>query len=172
MVSKAIAEFGRPKFLDTVLLGGLTAGVLDGMDAVLFYSLVDGVKPTVLFQFIASGLLGMKSFNGGWRTVALGIALHFVVALGAAAFYYAASFQFPAVLRRPFLYGPAFGLGLYFFMQRVVIPLSAVQPRTTGVPLVELLDQLLSHTLFVGLPIALLARTSSQRAARVGPASS
>jgi hypothetical protein len=109
--------------VDTVVLGGLAAGVLDGMDAVLFYGLVDGVKPTALFQFIASSLLGRESFDGGWRIVALGIALHFVVAFGAAAFYYAASFQFPSILRRPFLCGPLFGLGLYFFMQRVVIPL-------------------------------------------------
>jgi hypothetical protein len=164
MGSRALEKFGRPKFADTVLLGGLTAGALDGMDAVLFYALVDGVKPAVLFQFIASGFLGRKSFHGGWRTTALGIALHFVVAFGAAAFYYAVSYQLPAILRRPLLYGPLFGLGLYFFMQRVVIPLSAVQPRTTGVPLIELFDQLLSHTVFVGLTIALLARRSARRA--------
>lgn len=148
--------------------GGLTAGVLDGMDAVLFYGLVDGVKPSALFHFIASGLLGVQSFYGGWRTVALGIALHFVVAFGAAAFYYAASFQFPAILRRPFLCGPVFGMGLFFFMQRVVIPLSAVRQRTTDMPPIELLDQLLSHTVFVGLTIALLAR----RSARPGQTSS
>jgi hypothetical protein len=59
-------------------------------------------------------------------------------------------------------------MGLFFFMQRVVIPLSAVRQRTTDMPPIELLDQLLSHTVFVGLTIALLAR----RSARPGQTSS
>jgi len=156
------SETGRPKAFETILLGGSIAGLLDGLDAVVFYYLAFSVPPASLFQNIAAGLLGVSSFRGGWRTVVLGIALHFSIAIGAAAVFYAASLVIPALWRNPFICGPAFGIGLYLFMQHVVLPLSAVPPRTVPVSTLELVDQLFSHTIFVGLPIALMARRSAR----------
>ena len=65
----------RPKAFETILLGGLIAGVLDGLDAAIYYDLVSGVAPGRIFQHIASGLLGAKSFNGGLYTIVLGVLL-------------------------------------------------------------------------------------------------
>lgn len=164
MHAAASLAIGRPRALEAILLGGLTAGVLDGLDAVVFYRLWANVPPFRLFQHIASGLLGSKAAGGGWSTMILGVALHFTIATGAAAFYYLVSLKFPALLQRPWLCGPVFGLGLFLFMQHVVLPLSAVYPRRAGgMHGIELADQLFSHMFFVGLAIALLA----QRAARV-----
>lgn len=39
-------------------------------------------------------------------------------------------------------------------MQYGVVPLSAVRVRTAAMPVADLVDQLFSHTCFVGLPIA------------------
>jgi hypothetical protein len=64
--------------------------------------------------------------------------------------------------RKPWISGPAFGIGLFFFMQHVVLPLSAVHKRTAPMSPMEFLDQLLSHAFLVGLPIALMARRSAQ----------
>jgi len=116
----------------------------------------------LLFQSIASGLLGPHSFRGSWPTVALGIALQFFIAIGAATFYYASALLVPALVRQPWICGPAFGIGLFYFMQHVVIPLSAVHKRTAPMSLIELVDQLLSHAFLVGLPIALMARRSAR----------
>ncbi|MFZ1142451.1 MAG: hypothetical protein WB781_05895 [Candidatus Sulfotelmatobacter sp.] len=143
-------------------MGGSIAGVLDGLDAVVFYGFAYAVPPALIFQNIASGLLGPRSFRGGWLTVGLGVALHFSIAIGAAAVYYAASHLIPALFRKPWICGPAFGIGLFFFMQHVVLPLSAVHKRAAPMSLGELLDQLFSHAVFVGLPIALMARRSSR----------
>lgn len=162
-MSAPAIELGPPRALPTILLGGSIAGLLDGLDAVVFYRAAFGVPPARLFQGIAAGLLGRaESFRGGWRTVVLGIALHFTVAIGAAAFFYAASLMIPALYRRPWLCGPAFGIGLYLFMQHVVIPLSAIGKRSHPAPLSDILDQLISHAFFVGLPIALVARRSAR----------
>jgi hypothetical protein len=152
----------RPRAFQTILMGGAIAGLLDGLDAVVFYRLAFAVHPASLFQSIASGLLGPRSYSGGWPTVLLGIALHFTVAIGAAAAFYAASLLIPALFRNPWLFGPAFGIGLYFFMQNVVIPLSALPKRTHPSPLIDVLDQLFSHAFLVGLPIALMARRSAR----------
>ncbi len=161
--SFGVEQAGRARALEAILLGGLTAGILDGLDATIFYRLYANVSPSRLFQHIASGLLGAKALDYGWATVVLGVILHFTVATGAAAFYCLASRKFPALLRHPWLCGPAFGLGLFLFMQHVVVPLSAAFPkRVGGMPLAELADQLVSHLFFVGLTIAWLA----QRAAR------
>ena len=157
-----IGELRRPRALPTILWGGLIAGILDGLDAIIFYRAAFGVPAARLFQGIARGLLGPKSFAGGWHTAGLGVALHFIVAIGAAAFFYAASLLIPALFRNPWICGPAFGVGLYLFMQHVVIPLSAIPKRTHPAPMIDVLDQLFSHAFFVGLPIALMARRSAQ----------
>jgi hypothetical protein len=75
----------RPQAAPTILLGGLMAGILDGLDALIFYRAAFSVPPARLFQGIARGLLGDQALTGGWKTVVLGIALHFTVAIGAAA---------------------------------------------------------------------------------------
>jgi hypothetical protein len=163
MSAETIGAPARPKAFDTILLGGLIAGVLDGLDAVVFYGLAFGVAPDLLFRNIAGGLLGRRTFHGGWHTVLLGVACHFSIAIGAAAVFYGASLVIPALWRKPWIYGPTFGVLVYLFMHYVVIPLSALPKRTVPVTLFEIVDQLFSHTVFVGLPIALMARRSTGR---------
>ena len=163
MRTEALPQIFRPQATQTVLVGGAIAGLLDGLDAVIFYGLAYAVPPAAIFQTIASGLLGSQSFRGGGLTVALGIFLQFFIAIGAAAFYYGVSLSVPALVRKPWIFGPAFGIGLFFFMQRVVLPLSAVHKRTTPMSSIELMDQLISHAFLVGLPIALMARSSARR---------
>lgn len=156
----------RPGFFETVILGGAVVGVLDGLDAVIFYRISDSVPPEKILQGIASGVLGMKSFQFGWVTVVLGTALHFLIAFGAATVYYVACLKLPALLRSPLLFGPAFGLAVYAFMYGVVLPLSAFPLQPSGTSGAGLVDELLAHILLVGLPLALLA----SRSAHIQPA--
>jgi uncharacterized membrane protein YagU involved in acid resistance len=153
---------GRPRAFETIVVGGAIAGVLDGLDAVLYYNWASGVAPSRLFQHIASGLLGAKAFSGGWYTTVLGVALHFTVAIGAAAVFYAACRAIPALAKWPWISGPVFGLGVYVVMHYVVVPMSAVAARKAPMQGLELADQLFSHMFFVGLPIALMARRSAR----------
>lgn len=156
--------FGRPRALPTILVGGGLAALLDGIDAVVFYYLKFGVTPAPLFQSIAGGVLGVRTFRGGSATMFLGILLHCSIAIGAAAVFYLVSLRVAAFLQRPFVYGPLFGLAVYAVMHYVVLPLSAVPPRAVPVPPVELVDLLIAHAMLVGLPIALMARRSASYA--------
>jgi hypothetical protein len=54
-----------------ILWGGLVAGVLDAVDGVVAFG-TKGLNPIQVLQYIASGLLGASSFNGGLGTAALG----------------------------------------------------------------------------------------------------
>jgi hypothetical protein len=151
----------RARAFETIVLGGLTAGTLDIIDAFVVSGL-RGVTPTRVLHYIASGVLGPSASEGGMLAAALGLTLHFVIALGAAATYLAASRTFPVLLRRPIVCGLTFGLAVWAVMRYVVVPLSLVRASAAAPPLLLLMNQLGIHALGVGLPIALLASRSAR----------
>lgn len=156
----------RPRALATILGGGLLAGVLDGLDAIIYYGLMFGVSAQRIFHHIASGLIGAQaSARLGWCGVALGVVLHFSIAIGAAVVYYFAALKLSILVRRPLFSGTIFGLGLYLFMYHVVIPLSAV-PKNPHAPFSwpNFIDEIFAHIVLVGIPIAWMARRSAQMA--------
>lgn len=161
MIADALPSTRKPlKPAQAVLLGTLTVGVLDILDAFLFFGF-QGVPPIRILQSIASGLLGREAYRGGWATAALGTFLHFFIAFAIVTTYYLASRRWPALTRRPLLYGLLYGLLVYAFMSQVVVPLSAASfgpPTLTGV-----VNGLLIHALGIGLPSALFARAAQDR---------
>jgi ribose/xylose/arabinose/galactoside ABC-type transport system permease subunit len=64
-----------------VLAGGLIAGTLDILYAYTFWTMKSQIPAQRIFQDVAAGLLGEASFQGGWSTAALGVALHFLIAI-------------------------------------------------------------------------------------------
>jgi hypothetical protein len=55
----------------------------------------------MVFQYIASGLIGMNSFRGGLASAALGVVLLYVIALLWTAVFYAASRKLAILGRWP-----------------------------------------------------------------------
>src|SRR5882724_12395117 len=127
---KAIS-FARPRALETILYGGLVVGILDLLFAFTFYGLILGVPSLRIFQSVAAGLLGRTAaIEGGVRTFLLGILLHFVVATCIATVYYLASRMLPVLIRHPVVSGLIYGMIAYLGMNYVVVPLSAIGPRS------------------------------------------
>jgi len=142
-----------------ILWGGLIAGALDLTYALTFYG-AQGVKPIRIPQSIASGLLGVNSFKGGFATAALGVALQFIIALGAASFYYAASRKLTVLTRQAVVCGLLYGGAFYFFMHWVVLPLSAAPEFKHST--VSIVSDFIAHMFFVGLSISLAVRRYSR----------
>jgi uncharacterized membrane protein YagU involved in acid resistance len=140
----------------SILTGGLLAGGLDLL-WVCANSAAQGRPPSRILQSIASGVLGSSAYEAGGSAMALGVVLHFTIALGAATTYHLLGRRWPGLHRRYLVAGPLFGVGVYFFMQLVVLPLSHV-PWKTGFSSRGLLLGLAAHVLCVGLPIAWAAR--------------
>jgi hypothetical protein len=142
--------------MQVILTAGLICGVLDGLSALA----VSGVGWLRLFQFIASGILGPKSFQGGTRTAILGIGLHFVIALGAATVYYVASRGLTFMVHQALLSGVLFGIAVQLFMSFIVVPASAIGWR----PFVlrSFLVYTIVHMVVVGPSIALTVRHYSR----------
>jgi hypothetical protein len=150
---------GRPRASQAIVFSGLAVGVLDGLAASINASLI-GTSPVRVWQYVASGLLGPSSFNGGNSTALLGVFLHFCVAFIAATVYYFASLRFPVLIRRAVICGILYGVAVYFFMGRVVVSLSAA--RRFPFSLSGLLTGLFIHIICVGLPIALITSRAAK----------
>lgn len=104
-----------------ILIGGLVAGTFDVGAASLLFSR----DPIFILQVIASGLLGPDSYKGGLQSAAIGLLAQWFISFGAAAVYVYAAKLFPVLLRLWVPGGLVFGVGTYFVMNAIVVPLSA-----------------------------------------------
>lgn len=139
-----------------ILTGWLTVGTVDIMDAVLM-TLWRGGSPARMLQGIASGLLGPASFEGGPATSVLGLGLHYFIAFAVVTTYLIASQRYELLTRKWVPCGIAYGLGVWVFMNFVVIPLSMIH-RFPKFTLVGTTNGLLIHAFGVGLLTAWFAR--------------
>jgi len=135
-----------------IVVGGLVAGNVDIGAA----SLINGVNPIVILRAIASGLLGNASFDGGTPAAALGYALQCGMSVLIATVFVTAARVLPGLRFRWIAAGVSFGIVVYFVMEYVVVPLSAIghAPRFH---VVSFLENLLAMIVF-GLIIAYFAR--------------
>jgi hypothetical protein len=148
-------EAVRRSALPALVKGGLVAGSLDIAYAIIF-SAFHGFGPIRILQSVAAGLLGKSSFQGGLPTAALGLAIHYFIAFTIVIVYWLASRPLPILTAHPIVCGAIYGLGVYFFMNYVVIPLSAAnRPRFS---LLLFVCNLLVHAFLIGVPAALFAR--------------
>jgi hypothetical protein len=149
----------KPSAFDTIVLGGLLAGTLDAVDGVIAFGFT-GMNPIQVLQYIASGLLGIASFQGGLKTAALGAVLHYFIAFAVAAIYYGASLKLPTLHIHPVKWGLTYGVAVYLVMNYFVLPLSAVpkSPFSSGL----FLNGVIGHAIFVGFPIAWFAYRSAK----------
>ena len=145
----------RANALKTIFCGGLTAGALDCAAASLS-GVFNGTSPAIVWQYVASGLLGKNSYSYGLKSVAIGLLIHFFIAFSVTIIYYAASRQFPILVHRAILFGTFYGVAVYLIMAYVVTPLSAAAKIPFSISSTVIC--LLVHIFCVGLPIALITR--------------
>jgi len=141
--------------MQAIFWGGLVAGILDAVDGVIAFG-TQGLNPIQVLQYIASGALGKSAFQGGLVTAGLGSAFHFSIAWVAAAVFVLTSRRLQVLKKHAVAAGLLYGAGVYFFMNYLVLPLSAV--AAGRFQLGSFLNGVIGHALFVGLPISLFAR--------------
>lgn len=156
--------FGRPRAFETIVFGGLAIGILDFLDASIFFPLYYGITFLDVWHGPASGFIGREASRaGGLNTALLGIFAHFLVAFGIATVYFLLSRFIPFLIKHPVICGSVYGVAAHFVMQYVVIPLSAIGTVPNWPPIGSLLNSLIGHALLVGLPVALIAAWSAKR---------
>lgn len=145
--------------LSLVFGAGLLVGTLDIAYACVFWAIRRDVPAQRIFQSVAAGVLGDATFDGGWATASLGLALHFFIASTMALVYYLVAKRWSLLRRQAVPCGIFYGLLLWLAMNYVVVPLS----RAGGSPPTNSLWTWLSivvHMFLIGLPIALFSRSA------------
>lgn len=133
----------------------LAVGLLDATDGVVFRG-VQGQNPIQVLQYIASSLLGAGAYSEGLSSAGLGLVLHFAVSAMVATIYILSSRRIEVLRMRWVTLGLLFGIAVWTVMNLVVLPLSAA--AHDSITTTALLNGVIGHALFVGLPISYSAR--------------
>lgn len=109
----------------SILIAGLLAGTMDITAAIIQTLLANG-SILRLFQYIASGVAGKPSFDGGFATAIMGLFLHYFIAMMWTWLYFSCFPKVSLFQKNWILSGFVFGVIVWVGMNRVVLPLSRV----------------------------------------------
>jgi hypothetical protein len=153
----------RARVPKSIFLAGTIVAVLDILYAIFLYAVILKVStPGRVFQSIAAGLLGKAAFQGGAATVALGGALHFLIACIWTVIYFILVRRSPSLrglVREKsgaIMVGLLYGASVHVIMNLVVIPLSQIH-RMPDYDWDFWLN-IVQQAVMVGLPIVLIVR--------------
>jgi hypothetical protein len=141
---------------------GLFAGTLDITENLIFNAF-RAITPTMVFQYIASGLIGMAAFSGGLASTILGVLIHYAIALAWTGLFYVASRKVAMLIRRPILSGLIYGAIIYLIMNFLVLPLSGVPHPKSTITLANRINGVLALLFCIGLPVSLLISRKPRR---------
>jgi len=155
-----------------IIIATLIAGTLDIISAFVFAGMA-GMTPFGVLQFVASGPFGDLPRPGiGWALI--GLLVHFAIMAVIATTYMLAAERRRALIQKPIRFGVAYGFGIWLVMYWIVRPLrwpalwlpAAYTDRSVGQIAWSVGNQLFSHCILVGIPIALVAARHYERRLR------
>jgi hypothetical protein len=140
----------------TILITAFIAGTLDISAAFIQSYIMNGVMPSTVLMYIASGIFGEQAFSGGTGIMALGLLVHYLIALSCTAcffwFYPRVSFLRKSIVLNSII----IALVAWVVTTRIIIPLSRIQ--TGSFNLSRAFIAVLILIVCIGLPIAYNAR--------------
>jgi len=161
------------KNLKPIVYAALLVGALDITAACINAGVAYGFGPVRVLKGVAGGLLGRSALEGGFATAALGLAMHFTMALTVAAIFYALSrrFSLPKNLSAVVTVGLLYGAAVFAVNNFATAPfMSWVRSLYLHTPILFKppmgWSQLFIHLFCVGLPIALVIHIYAPAAVR------
>lgn len=141
----------------TVFWIGLVAGTLDISENIIFNAFRH-ITPYQIFQYIASGLIGGESFIIGWVSVALGVVIHYAIAMTWTVIFYLLSRKLLILTRQAAICGIVYGGAVYVIMNFVVLPMTRVPHARAAVTVASRISGVLALLFCIGLAVALLVK--------------
>lgn len=141
----------------TILWIGLVAGTLDITENLVF-NWFRGITPWRVFQYIASGAIGMQAFKIGWVSVGLGVIIHYAIAVSWTAVFFVVASRIVTAVRHPIVSGLIYGLIVYLIMNFVVVPHIGVPHPPATITFASRINAVLALLFCIGLPVSLLVR--------------
>jgi hypothetical protein len=155
----ATAETRPSGIFPAIFWGGFVAGTIDIGAA----AIITQLSPIFIMKIVAGGLLGRSAFDGGASVAALGMVLQWVMSIVIAAIFVIAARSLPGLLRRWIVSGLAYGVVVYFVMNYVVVPLSAIGKGFPAFDLYKFSANMIAMLVF-GLIVAYFAQRFMSRA--------
>jgi hypothetical protein len=139
----------------TILLAGAVAGGID-LASNTIRALSAGTPVLRPWMGVAAALLGKEAIiRGGQGMAFVGLALHFLITIGAATCYCVAATRVAWLTKHSLASGIVFGTLFFIVMNYVILPLS-VMGRPLYVGEKTIAYALVMHILMIGLPISLI----------------
>lgn len=140
----------------TILSSGLIAGTFDIVAAITVYAIIlekaTGIK---ILQSIASGIFKKEAYTGGSLMALCGLALHYLIALSFAWFYFMIYPYLPILRKSVVLSAFLYGIFVWIIMNLIVLPIvfPILPEKHLDFPL---LLSILILIFCIGLPIAII----------------
>jgi hypothetical protein len=162
------------KNLKPILYAAVLVGVLDITAACINLGVAYGFGPLRVLKGVAGGLLGRSAIEGGLATAALGLAMHFTMALTITTIFYALirRLPLPQKLWGVVAVGLLYGAAVFAVNNFATAPfLSWVRSLYLHTPILFRPPmgwwQLIIHLFCVGLPIALVMHRYAPATVRI-----
>ena len=139
-------------------IAGIVAGIT--IEAYLLLTVVypSHMTPVTQLQWIASAAFGQLAYSSTGYAI-VGLLMHFIVSIAWAGGYAYLAQQQPFMNDRWYISGPVYGLVVYIFMDLLLLGVRLFVPP----PPLGILNALVAHCIFFGLPLAYtVKRTSGQ----------
>lgn len=151
----------------TIIWIGLVAGTLDISENIIFNAFRH-ITPYQIFQYIASGLIDGKSFTMGGASVALGVAIHYAIAMTWTIIFYLLSRKLLILTRQAAISGMVYGGVVYIIMNFAVLPVTRVPHARAAMTVASRISGVLALLFCIGLTIALLVKKFAPPATGAG----
>jgi hypothetical protein len=150
----------RNPLLRSILLGGMFIFISQLIHSWIVPSLIQKTPFIVVWQYIASGALGMAAFEGGIATALLGVFFHLIISFVIAGVFILSADRIPLLRRYAIAGSLLYGIGVFIVMNMIVTPLSATPPLPAPT-MPWLIEAIIEQVLVVGLPLGILIRRNA-----------
>ena len=155
----SMSSINRNSLLRSIALGGVMLAIAQLIIGEWFlYSVVDKTPFEIVLQYVTSGAFGMSAFQDGTDAALLGVLLHFLISCVIAGVFILSAGRIP-LLRRYAIAG-VYGVGVYFVMNYVVIPLSAAPPLPDPTTR-QFIERIIEHGLVIGLTLGIVVQPNA-----------
>jgi len=151
----------KSSFFASALTAGLVAGTLDITAACIQAYLKAGTTPSQVLKYVASGAVDPKTFSNDTMLAAVGLLVHFIIAISFTFFFFFLAKQIPSLVKYPILIGILYGVFVWSTMRFIILPyISRLNPK----PIVgqeAIKNAAIGAAIIVvcvGIPVVLLAR--------------
>ena len=155
--TSSISLTTRNSLLRPIVLGGMFIFISQVIHQWIVITLIQGTPYILVWQYIASGLLGDAAFEGGIGTALLGLFIHLIISFVIAGVFILAADRIPLLRRYAIAGSLLYGFGVFVVMNMIVTPLSAAPPLPAPT-MPWLIEAIIEHVLAIGLPLGILVR--------------